>query len=348
MPAGARVLTIRLRSLGDLVLTLPALSAVHAWRPDLRLVLAVEPAYEELFRSHPAVAAVLPVQSFLSAVRQIRAGGFAVAYNLHGGPTSGLLLAASGAPVRVSWMRSRFARAANVRVPGPEAFFGARAVHTAEHRLTPFYWTGLPPGSVPPASVPVEPAAVESVRRRLQVCGIGDGVPYALLRPGARRQPQRWPLERFARLAEQFAARGLIPVVNFGPGEEVLRAEFVERWPRAAVVLAGLRLSELAALAARARLFVGNDSGPTHLAAAVGCPVVALFGPTCAAWWRPWTASYRLVQPECACGPVPPERCRRQPDRPCLHSVSVEQVAQACQELLAETEPTGQGAKLSD
>ncbi len=348
MPAGARVLVIRLRSLGDLVLTLPALVAVHSWRPDLRLVLAIEPAYEELFRRHPAIAALLPVHRFFTAARQLGAGGYAVAYNLHGGPTSALLLAASGAPVRVSWRQSQFAWLANVRVPGPDAFFGARTVHTVEHRLTAFYWTGLPPGPVPPAAVPIEAAAADRVRRHLSNCGIGESEPYVLLRPGARQPTQRWPLERFARLAEQLAAWGLRSVANFGPGEERLQAEWMERWPRAAAVISGLRLTELAALAARARLFVGNDSGPTHLAAAVGCPVVALFGPTCAAWWRPWTPTYRLVQPDCVCGPVAPKRCHRQADRPCLHTVSAEQVAQACRELLAETEAAPHGAKLID
>ncbi|HEX5417032.1 MAG TPA: glycosyltransferase family 9 protein [Chloroflexota bacterium] len=114
------------------------------------------------------------------------------------------------------------------------------------------------------------------------------GTPLLVLHPGAGARYKRWPAERYAELAGRFAAEGCEVAVTAGPADE----EAVEAFIRAARgiearVLAGLRLDALAAELARASLVIGNDSGITHLAALVGAPTLALFGPYDPAYWRP-------------------------------------------------------------
>src|ERR1700730_439443 len=91
LPLHANILVVRLRSIGDVVLTLPALQALHGWRPDLRIHMLVEPLCAPLVESHPAIAEIIVLQKFWKTVRQLRRRQFAVAFNMHGGPTSALL-----------------------------------------------------------------------------------------------------------------------------------------------------------------------------------------------------------------------------------------------------------------
>jgi lipopolysaccharide heptosyltransferase III len=345
---GARILILRLRSLGDLVLTTPALAALHDWRPDLRLAVLVEPAFRHVFEGHPAVEETIATDGFAGTVGELRRRRFAIAFNQHGGPRSAFLAAAAGAPVRVAWAGSQFSFLYQVLVPGPEAFYGPRPVHSVEHRMTQFYWLGLPRGPIPPAKLYPQPDAVNSMESKLEARGIAPGRPYAVLQPGAAFATRRWPFEHFAPLAAWLAAEAnLAPVVLLGPGEREIRAEARELFRSPAVVVEGLDLRELIALVSRARLFVGHDTGPTHVAAAVGCPVVAIFGSSSPAIWRPWATPSRVVLNEFSCRPCPGDRCYAF-DRPrCILSVTQEQVREACRALLAETEEAAPGLRSS-
>jgi heptosyltransferase-3 len=341
---GAEVLLVRLRSLGDVVLTTPAIDALHAYRPDLRLVVAVEPAFVPVLEGNPAVAEIFTVRHFLPAAARLARRRFPLVLNQHGGPTSALLVAATLAPVRVAWQRSQFPALANVLVPGPESFFGDRGVHTAEHRMTQLWWIGLPRGPVPPARVFARKDALDSVATVLAAHGVEPGRPYAVLQPGAAFATRRWRLENFAPLAEWLAAESnLAPIVLLGPGERELRAEVARLFRPPVVVAENLDLRQLIALVARARLFVGHDTGPTHVAAAAGCPVVAIFGSSTPVYWRPWATPSRVVLNEFACRPCPGDHCYAFDQPRCILSVTVEQVKQACRELLAETEPGSAG-----
>ncbi len=335
---GAEILLVRLRSLGDIVLTTPAIEALHNYRPDLRIVVAVEPAFAAILEGNPAVAEIFPVRHFLPAALRLARRRFPLVLNQHGGPTSALLTAATLAPVRVAWQRSQFPALANVLVPGPEAFFGDRGVHTAEHRLTQLWWIGLPRGPVPPSRVFPQRDALTSVGTVLAGHGIAPGRPFAVLQPGAAFATRRWPLENFPPLAEWLASEWkLTPIVLLGPGERELRAEAERLFHPPSVVLEGLDLRQLIALLSGARLFVGHDTGPTHVAAAAGCPVVEIFGSSTPVYWRPWATPSRVVLNEYACRPCRGDRCYAFDEPRCILSVTIEQVKQACRELLSET-----------
>jgi ADP-heptose:LPS heptosyltransferase len=213
-------LVVRLRSIGDVVLTLPALQALHDWRPDLRIHLLVEPLCAPLVEGHPAISEVILLGKFWATVRQLRRRRFAIAFNMHGGPTSAFLTRLSGAPVRVCWARRQFSSFYNVQVPIHFPVAGRTEMHTAEHRLQQFLWTGLPDKPLPAAKVCVDPHAADLVRQKLAEKGIKSGQPYAVLRPGASQATKRWPVERFAAIAQWlWEAHGIASVVNLGPGD---------------------------------------------------------------------------------------------------------------------------------
>ncbi len=334
------MLVVRLRSLGDIVLTTPSLAALHDWRPDLRLVVAVEPPFIPVLEGNPAVGEIFPVRHFVSAATRLAARRFPVVINQHGGPTSALLAAATLAPVRVAWQKSQFPFLANVRVPGPASFFGDRGVHTAEHRLTQLWWIGMPRGPVPPARVYAQPDSLAAVAAALARHGVEPGLPYAVIQPGAAFATRRWPLANFAPLAEWLAAEcNLVPVVLLGPGEKALREEAERLFRPPAVMVTGLDLRQLIALLSRARLFVGHDTGPTHVAAAAGCPVVEIFGSSSPIYWRPWATASRIVLNEFPCRPCRGDRCYAFEQPRCILSVTLDQVCQACRELLSEVAP---------
>ena len=334
---GSSLLILRLRSLGDVVMLTPALDAVHAARPDLRITVAVEPAYAPVLEGNPAVSEILLVRNFGTAVREIRRRKFPVVFNQHGGPTSAYLSALSGAPVRVCWDDCQFSFVYNVRVPPAEHFFGPRTVHTVEHRLTQFYWTGLERAAIPPARIFPQAAAVARVSQKLAERALQPGEPYAVMHPGAAYFTKRWAAEKFAEIARWLREeRGIVPIFRLGPGERDAAAAMKQQFSPHSIVFDpdALDLREVIALISRAHLFVGNDSGPAHLAAAAGRPAVVIFGSTDSSTWRPWRTEHRVVQNDFPCNPCKGDRCYAFAEPRCILSVTVEQVREACAALL--------------
>jgi len=126
--------------------------------------------------------------------------------------------------------------------------------------------------------LPCDESAEASVTATLEGMGLARA-PFAILNPGAGWAAKQWPVGRYAELAVELSSRGLASILNYGPGEESLAKGVAESSRGSAVALAA-NLSQLIALARRAHLFVGGDTGPLHLAALLGVKTVALFGPT--------------------------------------------------------------------
>lgn len=340
MPAGAEVLIIRLRSLGDIVLLTPALAALHDWRPDLRLSVLVEPVWASLLEGNPAVSEILLMRNFFSTARELRRRHFPIVYNQHAGPTSALLTAATGAPDRVCWTRRQFSFVYNVLIDDPR-----QNIHTVEHRMGQFYATGLPRAPIPPARVYPQPDALAAVAAKLSQRGIAVGAPYAVIRPGAKYFTKRWSLDHFTALAIWLREKhGLEPVFNIGRGDEEIAAETRRACADKFVLLDALDLRELIALIADARIFIGNDSGPTHIAAALSRPVVAIFSSSNSVHWRPWHAPSRVVQNDFSCNPCKGDRCYAFSEPRCILSLTPQQMKDACAALLAETATEKQNA----
>jgi ADP-heptose:LPS heptosyltransferase len=363
LPPNANVLIVRLRSIGDVVLTLPALQALHDWRPDLRIHMLVEALCAPLVEGHPAISEVIVLHKFWETVRQLRRRHFAIAFNMHGGPTSAFLTRLSGARVRVCWAQRQFSSFYNVQVPIHFPVAGRKEMHTAEHRLQQLLWTGLPERPLPEAKVYVDANAAELVRQKLAEQGISPGEPYAVLRPGASQANKRWPVERFAAIARWLReAHGIATVVNLGPGDAQIEADVKQHFASivnsgvnsgvssgvssgvnsgvnsaGGVIMDSLDLRALIALLAGSCFFLGNDTGPTHIAAALGKKCVVIFGASDSRVWLPWKAEHRIVENQFPCSQCRRGKCESLAASQCIFSITVEQVRGACEALLQQS-----------
>ncbi len=280
VPDGARVAIIRLRSLGDCVLTTPALSLLKSHRPDLDLSVVVEDRFRAVFEGNPDVSSILP-----PCVRSVRGAGMCL--NLHGGTRSAWLTVASGAPVRAGFGHYRLQAAYNVRIPRAQGVLGVeRTVHTAEHLASAMFYLGVPVQEIPRARLPHAYARGPETRIQSHDRERVDR-PYAVLHPFASRADKTWPAERFLEVARSMSGE-MEPVFLAGPADDA--APFTEF-----ETLSNAPLQDVMSLIAGASLFVGNDSGPAHLAAGFGVPVVALFGPSDPAIWAPWKTTSRVI-----------------------------------------------------
>jgi lipopolysaccharide heptosyltransferase III len=287
LPRGGRVLVIRLRSLGDCVLTTPAISLLHACRPDLVIGVMAEAAFRPVFEGNPAVD-LLPAPSVADA----RAFGADLALNLHGVPASMELTVASCARWRAGFARHRASSVYNVKIPSAQEIFGdERPVHTAEHLASAMFHLGVPRREVPRAQLFVPPSQESSPR---------VAAPFAVLHPFARTADMTWPAERFVRLAAYLRDGLKLPPVVVGLPANDFRPF------RDVSCQVGGPVSELIRLMSTASLFIGNDSGPAHVAAAFGVPVLVLFGPADDYLaWQPWRTAHELLKGRGACASIP-------------------------------------------
>lgn len=344
LPRHADVLVIRLRSIGDVVLTLPAVEVLHEWRPDLRIHMLVEPLSAPLVEGHPAIAEVIVLRNFWETISVLRRRHFPIAFNMHGGPTSAFLTRLSGAPVRVCWAQRQYSSFYNVQTPIHFPVAGRAEMHTAEHRYQQLLWTGLPEKPLPAARVYVQPESEAFVRQMLAEQGIAAGDSYAVLRPGASQANKRWPVERFAAIARWLReTHGIATVVSLGPGDEQIEADVRQHFAAIAnsgvnsasgVIADRLDLRGLIALLAGSCFFLANDTGPTHIAAALGKKCVVIFGASDSKVWSPWKAEHRIVENPYPCSQCPRGKCESLGASQCVFSISVEQVREACEELL--------------
>ena len=337
LPTGARVLIVRLRSLGDTVLMTPALRLLHDWRPDLRVSVLVEHPWDELLVGNPAIHSVMVLRGKILTALRVRRARFAAVINLHGGPTSAFLTRLSGARWRAGFDHFRDATAYNLLVPTAQRILSREGpVHTAEHIASCLFWLGVPPGEIPPAEVYPSPESIEGVFSKLQSFGLGQGERYAVIHPTALYASKQWTPQGFAEVGELLEREfGLRPVYICGEDETGV-LDRIELYARHPILRAqGWPMRDLVALIAGARVFAGNDSGPAHIAAAARIPVLVIFGSSHAAVWRPWKAvNAAVVQNDFDCNPCPGDRCAVYDEPRCILSISTEQVRVSLEALL--------------
>jgi ADP-heptose:LPS heptosyltransferase len=350
LPERSRILIIRLRSIGDIVLLTPALHLLKAWRPDLLVSVLVETRFRELLEGNPDVDEILspgegPIKAAarLSAALALRRKGFAVCINLHGGPTSRFLTRMSAAPTKVGFEHFRSPQHYQILVPDARLILNQPTLHTAEHQACAFFYLGLPRQEIPRARIFVSAEDKAWWKQRRACLGLAPGQEYVLVHPAALYATKRWAAENFARLSAALEReRSLKPVFSCGPGEGAVLDAIQNVSGSPLRRLESSRLGQLAAALNEARLFVGNDSGPAHLAAALSRPLVVIFGSSSSAIWGPWPRQTsdpptRVVQNFYECNPCPGDRCYRFERPECIISVSLEQVKSAVESVLAQS-----------
>jgi len=269
LPDGGRVAVLRLRSLGDCVLTTPALEILKRRRPDARVAVAVEQRFRAVFEGNPDIDEILPPEA--GAVRRFRPD---LCLNLHGGTRSAWLTAASGARWRAGFGHFRHGLVYNVRIPRAQEILGEeRTVHTAEHLASAMFYLGAPRAEVP--------------RAKLEA-GQAKARPTCVIHAVAATGEKTWSARGFLAVAEHLAGLGIEPVFIGAAGDD-LSAFAAFR------TLRGAPLGEVKELLASSCLFVGNDSGPAHMAAACGLPVVVIFGNSNPAIWGPWRTAAEVI-----------------------------------------------------
>ena len=334
-----RVLLVRLRSIGDTVLSTASLFALRRFLPNAEIDILVEDWVAPVLNGHPHADNVVVLErgglmSRARVARQIRSTGYDVVYNLHGGTTATFLTRATGARHRVGLKTYQYAQLHNHQAPSPLLLWGQQKTHSVEQQLALLGWTGVPVSDRPRTHLAVTPQAASAVSRQLAEAGLEDRR-IALIHPAAAFATKQWATENFARVADSLAERGFAPVAIAAPNEHEILESLIDQ-ASVRIVSLDLSLPEVVALAARSQVFVGNDSGIAHIANAVATPSVVIFGSSNIAHWRPWNkASAEVVLEAMRCQPCHGYFCEKFSQPECILRVPVERVVAAIDRVLA-------------
>jgi lipopolysaccharide heptosyltransferase I len=323
---GAAILLVRLGALGDIVHTIPAVAALKKAFPESRLDWLVDRRHRDIVDLVTVVDRVIAIDShslagWSEAIRMLRRTKYSAAIDLQGLLKSAVFARASGADHVVGFsiyhLREKTAR------PLYSTTMDVGDEHIILRNLRLLRAIDVDAGDIAfPLRMP-DSDALRQLRERIPA-----DRPFALINPGAAWPNKRWPPERFAGVASFIRDEcRMTPVVLWGPGEESLASGVVTVSGGAAVLAPATDVTDLVAFARAASLFVSGDTGPLHIAAAVGTPIVALFGPTDPARNGPFAPEDVSVSRYEACGCQYDRRCHQ--TAWCLADISVAEVCAA-------------------
>jgi predicted lipopolysaccharide heptosyltransferase III len=349
-----QILLVRLRLIGDVVFTTPAIRALRRRFPDARLTYLVEEAAAPVVAANPNLDEVIAIPRTRGVARvlddwrlgrALRARRFDVVLDFHGGPRGSWLTWLTGATRRIgytvvgrSWMYT-------TAVARPRAL---RPRHSVENQWDLLAVLGVPPPdpSRDALEMPEDAGARAAIDGRLAAAGVSADAPIVVMHVSAGNPFRRWPVESFASVAAALVTRdpSRAVVLTSGPSEREA-ADVAGDLARERAGPAGARvlrigevsLTELRALVGRAALYIGGDSGPLHIAGTTRTPVVGLFGPTLAVRSMPWrdpALAAEAIEPgPLACRPCDQRRCEPG-DYRCLTGTPPERVIDAAERLL--------------
>lgn len=330
-----RILIVRLSAIGDVIHGMPLACALRERFPAAFLAWAVEERAAVLLRGHEALDELITLpRGWLKSPgtvwrlrRRLRAMRFDAAIDAQGLTKAAIVAWLSGARRRIGfgepWGREL------------SPWLNTELVDTtAEHAIDRTLQLLLPLGISSPAvrfRVPEDPTARAAAEEMICRAGLGDG--FAIVNPGAGWPSKLWPSDRYAAVACHLGQVWALPslVVWAGSGERTLAVKIAAGSGGYAQVAPPTTLGELAALSRRGWLFVGSDTGPLHLAAAVGTPCVGLYGPWPAKRHGPYGPGHIALQEMFFEGPT---RARRKAPPALMEAIQVEQVCQACDQIL--------------
>lgn len=345
-----RVLIVRLSAIGDILHGLPVARALKAWRPGLELIWLVEDRFACLLRNVSELDEVIEVPRAgwrreggpLGVVADgwrlgasLRQRRFDASLDLQGLTKSGLWPWLGRVPVRIGFGDEQ-GRELNRWLCNVKVVPGEDCRHVVERNLALLEPLGVerPEADL---SIPVDEAAEESVEQLRRERGWGEAL--ALLQPGAGWETKRWPVEYFAQLGDWLARRWRFRVVVlWGPGEKELAEAVAAGMAEAGELAPETNLLELVELIRGCRLFVGGDTGPMHMAAALGVPTVAIFGASDPVRNGPYGEGHLVLYQDLECRPCWRTRCE---SPRCLKELGPEGVIARVEEYLAGKKESG-------
>lgn len=284
------ILIVRLGSLGDIIHAIPAAAAIRRAYPQAKLDWLVDVRHEDLLALVPPIDAHVAVKmsgvgSIFETVRHLRGRSYDVAIDLQGLLKSAVLARLSGA-TRVIGFPAPLLREAAARLFYTETEGDLTAPHVIDKNLSILQAVGI---RVPDVEFPLvdrKPEIVAAVRTRL---GIGSGDRFAVINPSAAWPNKRWPPVYYAEVARGLAKRyHMRSIVLWGPGEEGVAQNVVAASDGTSAVSPSTTIADLVSLTKAAALMISGDTGPLHVAGAVGTPVIGIFGPTDPKRNGPW------------------------------------------------------------
>ncbi|MBX3242879.1 MAG: glycosyltransferase family 9 protein [Acidobacteria bacterium] len=351
-----RILVVKLRSIGDTVLATPSLKALRRAAPNAQIDILLENWVAPVLEGFEAVDNIITVGKSTSErvkiARHLRKQRYDVAFNLHGGTTATLFTFATGAKRRVGFADYQYPFLYTDLLSSSADFWGRTPTHSAEQQLALVGFMGVPVDDLPKTSLAVTDIALRSIEEKLTAETRRSGDPkaetrpvgsvpqsshssFALLHPAAAIAEKQWATEKFARVAECLAEKGMKTVAVATPGERKVLDNLIAEAKVPVITFDDLTLPEITALASKASLFVGNDSGIAHIAAAVKTPVVVIFGSSNIDHWRPWTdAPNEIVFSDKPCNHYKGETNKGLPDPKCIECVEITDVITSVERIL--------------
>lgn len=334
-----RILFIKPSSMGDIVHALPTLAALRRRYPQAHIAWLVKRQWAGLLERVEGIDRVWAVEpgmaGWLSVAPRLRAERFDLAVDLQGLFRSALMARLAGCPVRVGFANGREGSPFfySLRVPVP-----TQEMHAVDRYLLAADALGAARPTPPQFHFNISPADREQVSDVLVRAGVRAGLPWIAMNLSARWPTKRWPLDSFAAVADRLHEEGAGPVVLIGGPDDRADAKTMKALAKtpSIVDVTGLTpLDRLPALLQAASVLVTNDSGPMHVAAAVGTPVVALFGPTSPVRTGPYGTQHRVLTHPLPCSPCFSRRCTHAIDRECLTGIAPAEVVEAVRSRLA-------------
>lgn len=316
-----KILVLRYRSIGDIILSSPALEALRLTFPSARIDMVIDDVFEDICHGHPNIDYLIlhkrdtsgmtrfqKMMLGLKFIAKIRKQKYDLVIDLHGGPRSAPLAWLSGARYRVGYrLRLRSKLFYNIPI-----LHGTVEAHTVDVMLNAIRAID---GVMPEEKklyLGHRPEDKEFVTGFLRKFGVSEKDRLVMVHPGARVDIKRLPAEKMGQLARWMADDLGVKVVYAGNNADIAEiAGIVSYSGKRGLIATNLKLGHLAALIASCDLFIGNDSGPMHMAAALGVPVVSFFGPSDPAIWGPVAAQAKVIRnaPLMECQPCDQKNC---------------------------------------
>lgn len=329
-----RILIVRMSALGDIVHALPVLAALRRAWPAAKVDWIVDEAYASILSLAEGLHQRIVVRGqgpeargYVSAVRHLRAQKYDAALDLQGLIKSAVWAKASGAARVIGFDR------AHLREPMAASFYSETVVpldapHVIQKNLSILQAFDLAPG---PIELPLHPEAASATTNAL--VAVGGSKQYVVLNPGAAWPNKRWPAERFGALAAKLHAHTrLRSLITWGPDEKSLAEAVVSASGGAASLAPPTAIADLAVIMRDAALVVSGDTGPLHIAAAMGTPLVGLYGPTWPERNGPWNPDDEVISKAGGCVCHHKRKCLR--GAPCINEIDVPDVLAAAERRL--------------